>query len=62
MKPSDACSELGALGNAYRNTSEVFNGSSGFVLWDLNADYTYKNKKAQCVAVYNHKCLLFIGI
>ena len=43
LKPTDVCSELGALGNAYRTTSQAFNGRSGFVLGDFNADCTYKD-------------------
>jgi hypothetical protein len=41
VKPDDVCSELDALGNAYRNTTQAFGGSSGFVLGDLNADCRY---------------------
>jgi hypothetical protein len=41
VKPSDACSELGALANAYRATSEALDCCSGFILGDLKADCTH---------------------
>jgi hypothetical protein len=41
VRPDDVCCELDALGNAYRNTTQAFDGSSGFVLGDLNADCRY---------------------
>ena len=53
LKPTNVCSELGALGNAYRNTSQAFNDSSGIVLGDLNADCRYNTKiQAKVAAEY----------
>ena len=62
VKPDDVCSELDALGNAYRNTTQAFGGSSGFVLGDLNADCRYIEKdmlkmprsKCHCISSYSY--------
>ena len=52
MRPDDVCSELDALGNAYRNTTQAFGGSSGFVLGDLNADCRYIEKDMLKMPLY----------